>query len=1022
MMFKGNKVGYRIVGGYCVVLVFMLLIGVFSILAMDRVAGTLEDLTEKLGVQRKLAHDIEKEILIARYRGHEYIRNQKQKDMDAFFDAIEMVDGLITKAEKTIKDRLRRMMLMEIKHAIGNYKKTFQEITSILIERNKIYSTELDLEEINIDSKLAGIRINAEALKNVDVFLSFGNAQNSYQLMRLYASKYLDGGDERYWVLFKKNYNTSKEAFANMAENLNAPKLITYAREAVTALDGYAKGFEVIHNGFVKLSRFLLPTLDSLEQDIGNNAKSISASIEKASLIANQNSKKLVSTTRLVLIISFTAALLASFGLGIFLSRRITKPLHQVMEVSRQIADQDLKDLSREIAALSRGDVRLEMKVSSNELGIRLKDEIGEMARAFDQIIRRLKEVEISFAQMAAYLNEMADAARNISNGDLNIEVHPKFENDALGNAFSGMIHHLRTAKEKVEEQIGRMEYLRKIDTMISTNQDLEETLSFILEVLRKELLVDAACIMVLHADGETAFMHVQKGFPKEVSHCPNYLTEDTCAKRIILEKNPCIINDLNEINSFFGCLSHTKDHGFYSYYGLPLKSRDTVKGVMQLFFRSPFSLESGFLNYLKIMVGQATIAISSAQLIRNLEDHVAARTKELEDKTQELRRSEQKLSLHIHRTPLAVVEWDPEFKVNLWNPAANAIFGYSMTETFGRPLSELVFSPKNREKVERSWKGLLERQGGIHTIQENITKTGQTIICEWHNTALVEPSGKMIGIASFIQDITDRKKADESLRQNNQKILDSIRYAKLIQSQLLPQDEVMKAHLPDSFVIWRPRDIIGGDIYFLDAFPEGVVLAVVDCTGHGVPGAIMTMIASTAMKRAVRDEGLRNPAHILNRMNYLVKTLLKQDSRYALSNDGMDAAVCMIHENKKEISFAGAKLPLFVVTQNEGKIIQANRMSLGYKDSELDFTFTNHSLEVKERTGFYITTDGFTDQLGGKKEIAFGKKRMLSNLAENIEKNFQEQENLLRGEFNEYKGQNEIMDDITVIGFGLSP
>jgi len=185
-----------------------------------------------------------------------------------------------------------------------------------------------------------------------------------------------------------------------------------------------------------------------------------------------------------------------------------------------------------------------------------------------------------------------------------------------------------------------------------------------------------------------------------------------------------------------------------------------------------------------------------------------------------------------------------------------------------------------------------------------------------------------------------------------------SIRYAKVIQTSLLPNLDGSNIYLPDSFVIWKPKDVVGGDIFFKDLFTDpdscsGFIFAVIDCTGHGVPGAFMTMIASSGLRRIVKDQGCRNPADILKQLNFIVKTSLQQDKKDTLSDDGLDAAICfvelpaggdpsivkqqlangncpLISDCSLKLTFAGARLPLYYVFDNELNVIKGDRQSIG--------------------------------------------------------------------------------------------
>ena len=274
---------------------------------------------------------------------------------------------------------------------------------------------------------------------------------------------------------------------------------------------------------------------------------------------------------------------------------------------------------------------------------------------------------------------------------------------------------------------------------------------------------------------------------------------------------------------------------------------------------------------------------------------------------------------------------------------------------------------------------------------------------------------------------------AKESSETANEKIMASIQYANIIQRSLLPSPENIKPFLPDSFFIWMPRDIVGGDFIFTEYFPSpagegvgGFIVAVIDCTGHGVPGAFMTMIASSGMTKIVKDEGCCDPAQILKQLNVFVKKTLQQDTERALSDDGLDATVCLISglssgaPDNAQLIFAGAKLPLLHIYDDEIIVVKGDRQSIGYKKSDLEFEFTNHIINIKEGMSFYMFSDGFADQLDEKDERRFGNRRFKNLLKEVMHLPFGKQREILLDAFHTYKGTNEMQDDVTVVGFGF--
>ncbi|MCP4112468.1 MAG: AAA family ATPase [Desulfobacteraceae bacterium] len=255
-------------------------------------------------------------------------------------------------------------------------------------------------------------------------------------------------------------------------------------------------------------------------------------------------------------------------------------------------------------------------------------------------------------------------------------------------------------------------------------------------------------------------------------------------------------------------------------------------------------------------------------------------------------------------------------------------------------------------------------------------------------------------------------------LESANKKITKSIQYAEKIQSALLPDTDRVKSYLPRSFFLWMPRDIIGGDIFFTDSFGDSFIIAVIDCTGHGVPGAFMTMLASSALKRIVHDEGCHDPAEILKRLNSTVKTLLKQDTDHALSDDGLEAAVCFVKPGDRILTFAGAGLPLYYVRNNEITVLKGDSQNIGYKRSDINFSFNNHIVILGKGMTFYMSTDGYKDQLGGIRRRRFGINRFEELLKKNSGESFDRQRDSLIQTLNEYKGEYSQTDDVAVAGF----
>lgn len=300
--------------------------------------------------------------------------------------------------------------------------------------------------------------------------------------------------------------------------------------------------------------------------------------------------------------------------------------------------------------------------------------------------------------------------------------------------------------------------------------------------------------------------------------------------------------------------------------------------------------------------------------------------------------------------------------------------------------------------------------------VEPEILKSKVNVFLDLHNQKKELEQAK-------IQLQNAKEKAEKECRiseEVNKKIMESIQYATIIQKSMLPNLDEVRYYLPDSFFLWQPRDIVGGDIFHAEYLEEGIVIAVIDCTGHGVPGAFMTMIASSAMRRITRTEKCHDPAEILKWLNFIIKTSLQQDTEYALSDDGLDAAICFAKPQNKIMTFAGAHLPLYYTYNREINVIKGDRQSIGYKRSDLSFNYTNHSIKLEKGMSFYLASDGFTDQLGGERELRFGTRRFKQLLLKIAFLPFEKQKDTLLQAFNEYKGNYENIDDVTIAGFGF--
>ena len=244
----------------------------------------------------------------------------------------------------------------------------------------------------------------------------------------------------------------------------------------------------------------------------------------------------------------------------------------------------------------------------------------------------------------------------------------------------------------------------------------------------------------------------------------------------------------------------------------------------------------------------------------------------------------------------------------------------------------------------------------------------------------------------------------------------DSIRYAKRLQESILPPDQRVRQMLPESFVLYRPKDIVSGDFYWVDEVNGKVIVAAVDCTGHGVPGAFMSLVGYNGLNQAIKEHGLVRPAEILGDLNRIAYDTLHKDRDTFLVRDGMDMALCVLDRTNQVLEYAGANCPLYIV--REGELIQFAPDKMPVGGFELDGrSFTEHRVQLEPGDMVYIFSDGYPDQFGGERGKKFLYRRFRELLVTISREPMERQKVLLQDALNAWKGSHDQVDDILVLG-----
>jgi tetratricopeptide (TPR) repeat protein/serine phosphatase RsbU (regulator of sigma subunit) len=264
----------------------------------------------------------------------------------------------------------------------------------------------------------------------------------------------------------------------------------------------------------------------------------------------------------------------------------------------------------------------------------------------------------------------------------------------------------------------------------------------------------------------------------------------------------------------------------------------------------------------------------------------------------------------------------------------------------------------------------------------------------------------------------SDLEVKNSLIAKKNDDITASIKYAQRIQAAMLPSLDKIKQVLPDSFVIFKPRDMVSGDFYWFRQVEDKIIIAAADCTGHGVPGGFMSMIGNDSLNEIVDKRNITEPDLILNELHQSIRKVLNQQETE--SRDGMDIVICVIDTPTKTLQYAGAMNPLFVIKQGELKVIQPNKTPIGGLQQEAARVFTKHTIDISQPTSIYLASDGYQDQFGGPNDKKFMVKRFKELLLQIHQLPADNQKQILENTLQDWMGEEKQIDDILVIGLNV--
>ncbi|MCK4661512.1 MAG: SpoIIE family protein phosphatase [Bacteroidales bacterium] len=437
---------------------------------------------------------------------------------------------------------------------------------------------------------------------------------------------------------------------------------------------------------------------------------------------------------------------------------------------------------------------------------------------------------------------------------------------------------------------------------------------------------------------------------------------------------------------------------------------------------------------YLAIMLNIKRLKAAN----QRLEEIVKQRTAEIEKQKKEL----EKLSIVASETDNAVIIMDAKGNFEWVNEGFTRMYGYTLNEfikKIGRNIKDVSPNIYITEMIDSC---ILNKES-MNYESLTVSKSGNKIWTQTTLTPILDENKNVIKLVAIDTNIERLKTAEEEISQQKEElqsqselleesntelertnlfITDSISYAKLIQEAMLPSKNILKEYFPEYFIFYQPRYIVSGDFYWFSHQDNKTFIASVDCTGHGVPGAFMSMIGNTLLNEIVNEKKIFAPDKILEKLNTgVINSLNQEGENKQVQDDGMDISLCCIDKKNKTIEFACANQTIYMFQDKKMIIIEGDIYSIGgVLAKKHEIKFKKHTYELKKDTCFYLFSDGYQDQFGGKENKKFMRSRFEELLVNSQNYNMNQQYQIIKSTFDVWKGFNKQIDDILVIGIKI--
>jgi transcriptional regulator with GAF, ATPase, and Fis domain/serine phosphatase RsbU (regulator of sigma subunit) len=558
--------------------------------------------------------------------------------------------------------------------------------------------------------------------------------------------------------------------------------------------------------------------------------------------------------------------------------------------------------------------------------------------------------------------------------------------------------------KIQIEKSHKNLSLLSKIGQQITSTLNLETVLNVVYENVNK--LMDANAFLIGYYNRETETIDMKLGIEKgEVIPFHGWTMKDKnrLAVWCVDNKKEIFIEDYQkDFNKYIPNIDVPKPVAGKlpeSVIYLPLIVEEKIVGIMTVQSFKKCAYTTYDLELARTLASYVAVALNNSEAY-----------KQLDFAKQEV----EKLSIVASKSQNTVIICNADLELEWANDSFTHTYKCTLEEfkkVNGSTLPEISGHPGIKKIIDEC---LSKKEGATYEAKSLID--GKELYFQTSVSPVFDEQGKLLNIVLIDTDITERRKAALEIEQKNKDITDSINYAKKIQQAILPSYEQFNSLFPNSFILFKPKDIVAGDFYWMQEINNMVFIAAADCTGHGVPGAMVSVVCSNALNRAVKEFHLTDTGKILDKVTDLIIETFEKSA--ADVKDGMDISLLAINKDTEQIQWSGAYNVLWYFQNKELHEITADKQPIGKSDYRK--AFTTHKIDYKPSTTFYLFTDGYADQFGGAKGKKFKYKQLEEKLIANCEKELEVQKESLNTAFENWKGDLEQVDDVTIIGIRI--